>query len=505
MCEAGGNLKHHCTWIRPIAILMACCFAMTGAISAKGDPDWAAATQASLEKMADTLTATLKPWPIPDRIFRVDDFGARPDGITVNTTELQKAIDACAKAGGGVVLFSQGDYVTGTIQLKDGVMLQVDKGATILGSINQSDYLREVNEHLPDKDPEKVNACCLIFAWNRERIGIRGEGTINGRGEIKNFPGEKAENGGKAGQIRPDLFRINSCRKIVVDGIHLKASASWMEEYLDCDDLIIQGINVENQGNWNNDGCDISNCQNVIVRNCTINSYDDGICLKGLSKRPMQNVLVENCTAYSECNALKFGTESEGDCQNVLVRNIKIGGTPENMPIFHRRLAESGISWESVDGATVENLLVTHVHMELAESPIFLRLGNRGRGQTDPKPGKLSHLIFDDITGDNNGSIGSIITGIPGAKIHDVLIRNVNLSIAGDGKLKHETIPEKISNYPSSTMFGHYSPAYGFWIRHAEGITFANIKITPVKPDERPEYHKDIDTAGIQFDDSPSH
>ena len=80
------------------------------------------ALHASLEKMAAGLTATLKPWPVPHRVFKVADFGAIGDGKTVNSAAIQRAIDACSAQGGGVVLIEKGDYVTGTIDLKDGVL-----------------------------------------------------------------------------------------------------------------------------------------------------------------------------------------------------------------------------------------------------------------------------------------------------------------------------------------------------------------------------------------------
>jgi len=504
-------------WI-PFLSLLAGCLVLAGpfpasaADSAPQDanaPAWEADTRASLDKMAATLTDTLKPWPVPDRTFRVEDYGAKPDGVTVNTAALQSAIDACSAAGGGVVLLASGDYVTGTIELKSGVMLEVDKGAKIVGSTSLADYPDKVAAHETVMDTLKRGNKSLIRAENCERIGIRGDGVIDGRGQQKNFPSKQP----KASLLdRPFLMRIIECRKIVVDGIHLRNSASWLEDYLNCDDLIIQGINVENQGNLNNDGFDIDGCRNVIVRKCFFNTYDDGMCFKGLGMRTTQNVLVEDCTAYCSHfgNPLKFGTESEGGIQNLLVRNIKIGGTPADLPCFQRESGSrsiSGISWESVDGATVENILVTNARIDRAESPIFLRLGNRARTKPDlpkPPPGNLRHLIFDHITGGNNGARGSIIAGIPGTQVRDVVIRDMNLSMAGGGKSSNAKLPENIPNYPDSYMFGPESPAYGFWMRHAQGITLQGVKITPVKPDARPQFDADEDTAAILIDGTPA-
>jgi polygalacturonase len=85
--------------------------------------------KAELNQMADKLSATLKPWVVPSKIYTIEDFGAVADGKTVNTQSINRAIETCSKDGGGVVLFSKGDYVTGTIDFKSGVMIEVAKGS----------------------------------------------------------------------------------------------------------------------------------------------------------------------------------------------------------------------------------------------------------------------------------------------------------------------------------------------------------------------------------------
>jgi polygalacturonase len=341
----------------------------------------------------------------------------------------------------------------------------------------------------------------LIYAENCDRIGIRGGGEIDGRGSKTNFPGA-ASTGPMPG--RPFLIRFIECRKVVMDGIRLRDSAAWMENYLACDDVILQGIQVENQANTNNDGIDIDGCHNVIVRDSLVNSEDDGLCFKGASERMMQNVLVENCKLYSTCNALKFGTDSQGGFQNVLVRNVEVGGPSAEMPALNRRPAISGISWESVDGGVLENILCTNVRIVRANSPIFLRLGNRGRvmpGQ--PKAvGAIRRIIFDGIQGEEIGLTGSIISGVPGAVIEDVVVRNVGFSISGGGRVQQPKA-EQVASYPEARMFGPESPAYGFWIRHARNIAFYNIVVTPKIPDARPAFQSDIDVENITVDGKP--
>ena len=465
-------------------------------------PEWEAPLRASLEKMAATLEETLKPWPVPNHIFRVGDFGAVGDGTTINTAAIQKAIDACTAAGGGVVLVEKGDYVTGTIDLKSGVMLEIAKDARLLGSTNIADYPDRVPLHPTVMDTWMKLTQSLIYAENCERIGICGEGVIDGRGSHQNFPGA---NGIGPVTGRPFLIRIIECRRVGVDGIHLRNAAAWMENYLNCDDVILQGIQIENQANWNNDGIDLDGCHNVIVRNCFINSEDDGLCFKGAGLRTMENVLVENSKIYSTCNAVKFGTDSQGGFRNVLIRNIEIGGPAPDMPSsFHRR-ASSGISWEAADGGTVENILVSQVKMDRTDGQFCLRLGSRGRVKPDmakPAPGALRHLVFERIAGGNNGVCGSLISGIPNARVQGVIFRDVKLSVAGGGTSADaaRVVPELIAAYPDIGSSGAKMPGFGFWIRHADDITFDGVTISPEKFDARQQFVVGDDATEISED-----
>lgn len=482
-----------------------CLFILLARLAAPGQsPDWETPLREKLEKMATTLSATLKPWPVPDRVFPVADYGAVGDGQTLNTLSIQKAIDACSAAGGGIVRIDKGDYLTGTIELKSGVMLEVAKDARLLGSLNIVDYAPHSPRHPTVMDSWYKLTQSLIYAEGCERIGIRGEGIIDGRGSRENFPGK---NDIGAMPDRPFLIRMIECRQVVMDGINLRNAASWMQNYLNCDDLIFQGVRVENLANWNNDGFDIDGCRNVIMRNCSAISVDDGLCFKGTGLRDMENVLVEDSEFHTPCNAIKFGTDSQGGFRNVFIRNVKIGGTSrENLHKSHHSI--SGISLLVVDGGTVEDVLVSKVRMDQTTSPFCLRLGDRGRvipGMPKPAPGVLRRVILEDVSGENHGRRGSIVSGIPGAKIQDVLFRRVRLTASGGGTEKDakREVPEIVDAYPDAFSFGQTVPAYGFWIRHADRVLFDDVQIKTVTPDVRPPFLQGVDTTSILINGSP--
>ncbi|MDE2181935.1 MAG: hypothetical protein KGJ78_02825 [Alphaproteobacteria bacterium] len=461
-------------------------------------PRWAGRLERDLDRMAAQLDRTLKAWPVPPRRFRPEDFGHRAGALA--TAAIQQAIEACAAAGGGTVRLAEGDYVSGTLVLRSGVMLEIAEGARLLGSTDLRDYPDHVARRPTVMDSNMAMNQSLIFAEGCERIGICGKGQIDGRGTRDNFPGEETS-GPTPG--RPFLIRVIDCRQVTLRDIRLKDSPCWMQNYLNCEDMLIDGIQVENQANVNNDGADIDGCRRVIVRNCHISSEDDGLCFKGASERPMERVLVENCRIYSSCNALKFGTDSQGDFRNVLVRNVELGGPAPGTRVLNMRKADGGVSWESVDGGIVERLVVRNARIVRSESPLFLRLGDRGRvrpEQPRPAPGVIRQIVFAHITGADNGMRGSYFTGVQGAQIRDVLLRDVTLPMAAADLpvLDDAAIPEKRADYPDPPMFGRANvmPAYGLWTRHVSGLTMIDVHFPRAAGESRPDVKFGPDTSG---------
>jgi len=466
-------------------------------LCAGGSPPWVARLRSDLEGMARELRARLHPWRGPRLVLTPESFGHRA-GDALSTYAIQAALDAAGRRGGGTVRLSHGDYVSGTLDLRSNTRLEVTKGARLLASLNLADYPARIAARKTVMDSNMDVTQSLIFAQGCNNIGLAGGGLIDGRGSRRNFPGAES-NGATPG--RPFLIRVLDCRGVHVDGLHLKDSACWMQNYLNCEDLLIERLYVENQANFNNDGIDIDGCRRVIVRDCFINSEDDGICFKGASQRPTENVLVYDCAVYSTSNALKFGTDSEAAFRRVLVRNLELGGPAAAMRAIRRRRAESGISWESVDGGTVEDVLATNINIVRAQSPLFLRLGDRGRtrpGEPRPGPGRLRRIVYDGITGADNGPRGSYFLGLPGHPIEDVVVRGLRLGVNGAGGAAPDehTVPEFEGVYPDAAMIGKLAPAYGLWTRHVRNLTLERVGFVTMSPDARPMIET-LDTTGL--------
>lgn len=465
---------------------------------------WEKAQRVRLEKMADSLSKNLKPWKIPSKIFKVEKYGAVGDSIQVNTKAIQTAIDICAQEGGGVVLFSKGQYVTGTIELKSGVMLEIAQNAKILGSTNLTDYPEKIESFKSVMSENHKYRQSLIYAEKCSNVGIRGKGEIYFRGEKTNFPGKET-----IGEIvgRPFGIRMIECKNVVLQNIFLHNSAAWMQSYIYCQNLIFDGIKVVNQANHNNDGLDPDGCTNLIVRNCYINSEDDALCLKGASGKPTKNILLENSTFLSSCNALKTGTDTQGDFYNIVARNLKLGGIPDEQIAPKGHDASTGITLATVDGGNVHDILIENVTIDKARCPVFIRIGNRLRAMPNTplkEVGYLKNIIIENVSGENNYKQGSLISGIKKHPVEDVVIRNYHVKMAGggDSSLIKKEVPEKEGGYPDAQEFQKQGlPSYGFYVRYATNINIINAGIAPEKPDARPIIAVGKETGNINFND----
>lgn len=289
--------------------------------------------------------------------------GAVGDGKTLNTQSLQSAIDALHAKGGGQLYFPAGRYLTGSLQLKSNVTLYLEKEAMLLGSTSPYDYpgfstekeLKVNNDHFDQ---------ALIYAEEAENIGITGEGCIDGQGRELALTIDSLHHTGelvdkhyntyrKRPNTRPKLLFMRNCRKVELRKTNFRSGAAWGLSFSLCVDLTIDSLHVGNRAYWNNDGIDISDCKDVRISNCFINSADDGICLKSHNRGAWNDrVSISNCHIISSASAIKFGTESLGGFKNVTIDNIRIKDT-----------FRSAIAIESVDGAEIENVKLENIEI----------------------------------------------------------------------------------------------------------------------------------------------
>jgi polygalacturonase len=454
--------------------------------------------------------------------FDITEFGARADGQTPAAAAINKAIDAAAAAGGGTVYFPAGTFLSGSIHLKSNVALYLDQGAVIVASADPAAYdPAEPNQW--DKYQDYGHSHfhnALIWGENLQNVSILGPGRIWGKGLIRNA-GTRPSGGGSdqadpAGgrQVGDKAISLKLCHNVTIKDVSILMGGWFAILANGVDNLTIDNVKIDT----NRDGMDIISCHNVRVSNAFVNSpFDDGICLKsdyalGFT-RSNENITITNSqvSGYDVGTALdgtfqrkatygrnhaegptgriKFGTESNGGFKNITISNVVFD--------YCR-----GLALETVDGALLEDVTVSNVTMrDIVNAPIFMRLGARMRGPEGTPVGALRRVNLSDFVIYNaDPRFASIISGIPGHDIEDVRLNNIRIYYQGGGTKEQAALkPEEMEEaYPEPRMFGEM-PAYGFFIRHVDGIQLNGVQVSYLKEDLRPPVVLD-GVKGASFD-----
>lgn len=460
-------------------------------------------------------------------------YGAVGDGKNLDSVAINKAIDAAAAAGGGTILFPAGTYLSVTLRLKSNICLYLEQGATLLAADPRDGHKYD--------DPEPSNVQwyqdfghtyfrnSLIWGENLENVSIMGPGRIWGKGLVRQGEDSRTTEQNAANKTRAPItpkppfgypnhsdtvetgwgnkaIALKLCRNVHLKDFTILKGGHFGILVTGVDNLTIDNLKIDT----NRDGMDVDSCRNVRMANCSVNSpFDDAICLKSSFAlgfdRACENITITNCqvSAYDEGTFLdgtfkrdnrdnpaesgpqgriKFGTESNGGFKNITISNCVFD--------YCR-----GIALETVDGGILEDISISNIAMrDVVNSPIFLRLGSRLRGPKESTTvGALRRITISDITVYNTGpTFCSIISGIPGADIEDIKLRNIRIYSTGGGTKEFAaTRPaEKPDAYPEPSMFGP-TPAYGFYLRHGKYIELSDIDVHLLNPDARPAIFMD--------------
>ena len=196
--------------------------------------------------------------------------------------------------------------------------------------------------------------------------------------------------------------------------------------------------------------------------------------------------MVERCRVRSSTNCLKIGTETGSDVSNITFRDCTLHGRV--VPGLPVQVAEGGgVAIEMVDGATLDGVTVERITLRYVPGPLFIRLGNRGRGQVpSPHPGVLRNVTVTDFTA-TGASETSSITGVPGGRVDGVTLTGVQIISEGGGPSGLGlNVDEQSGAYPQVTMFGSL-PASGLYCRHVEGLVLDGLALRVVHHDPRPQ------------------
>lgn len=215
-----------------------------------------------------------------------------PDQGMIITKQIQKAIDACAVKGGGIVYFPKGTYLTGTIELKSKVTLQTENGTIIKGSSNYADYINDA----------------FIFGKDVTDISILGAGIIDGV-DCKNPNGEEGFRG-------PHCIKLINCKNISLEGITIKNSANWAINCRYCTNATLKNVLIRG----GHDGLHTRFCSKFTVKNCDFRTGDDTF-----AGNDNKDFLVTDCKINTSCNGFRMG------CYNFTVKRCRLWGPGESI------------------------------------------------------------------------------------------------------------------------------------------------------------------------------
>jgi len=443
----------------------------------------------------------------------VKDYGAKADGKTMDTDGINSAIDAAAAAGGGVVLFPSGTYLSGSIHLKSNITLFLQRGSIIEASAKVGYYdVAELNSSDLYQDFGHSHwHTGLIWGENLSDISIEGYGIIFGKGLSRNRKSDNLPVG-----MADKVIALKNCRNVVLRDFSILHGGHVGILTTGINNLSIQNLRIDT----NRDGINVDGCKNVKISGCSINSpFNDAICLKSSYalgyRMATEDVIISDCMVtggyregtlldgtfelldsterpQSPTGRIKIGSESNGDFRNIVINNC----------IFNYC---RGIAIQGVDGGTIEDVSISNITMRnLTGPPLFLRLGARLRGPAGSTVGSLRRININNLVAfDAPAEIGCVITGIPGHYIEDISIANTMIVFKGGGSKEDSGIspPEKEDSYPEINVFGKM-PSYGFFVRHIKGLVLNNLKMSFEVPDARPPFVlEDVENAhfwGIQ-------
>jgi polygalacturonase len=323
--------------------------------------------------------------------YNILDFGAvANDSNVLNNESIDRAIATCSINGGGRVIVPEGIWYTAPIRLKSDVNLYLSEGAVLLFTTD-ANFFQTVLTRWEGLDCYNLQP--LIYAYGEKNIAITGKGTIDGAAKNENWWKKCGASsfGWKAGDIsqrvgrpklqqwavdkvpvskriltkedgmRPQLINFYLCKNVLIEGVKLLRSPFWVIHPLLCDNVIVRGVHIENDGP-NGDGCDPESCTNVLIENCFFQTGDDCIAIKSgrnndgrLWSKPSENIIVRNCEMKNGHGGVVVGSEITGGYKNLFVENCKM-----DSPLLDRVIR---IKTNTIRGGMIENIYVRKVEV----------------------------------------------------------------------------------------------------------------------------------------------
>ncbi len=348
----------------------------------------------------------------------VKDYGAVGDGVAKDTAAVQAAVDDCGAHGGGRVILTEGRFLTGTIRLRSGVELRIERDAVLLGSTDPADFPDLETDFWRTEYAPRFNKRCMIYAEGCEDVAVTGRGAIDCQGDayMEPLPAEETKKSlwpfrrkshpvepGGDGMVHydyvpfplsPDQVSLSpgrvaffiGCRNVLVEDVTMRNQpAGWSYWICDCENVHFHRVQILASVDFpNNDGIHINCSRNVTVSDCNITCGDDGIVARAYSlplfrHAACEKIAVSNCNITSHSGGIRIGWYNDGVIRNCTFSNLNITDSTCGIDIRLPDTPETGRGSDQGDEHTlIENLNFSDIMMDrVYYEPIFIRIGER--------------------------------------------------------------------------------------------------------------------------------
>lgn len=438
-------------------------------------------------------------------IYNITTFGAIGDGVTDNSQTIADAIEACRASGGGTVYVPAGTYLTGRIELRSYMTLELEAGALLL-------FHTEFDKYPPVPTRWSGYECYgyspLIYGRGLTQVTIKGKGIIDGQGSAWWQAYRELRKGGTVDSVltkdiavkngdliqsvksnivewpsqflRPPLLQLIDCEQVSLEGVTLQNSPFWNTHLVYCTDVHIHGVKIKNPSDTpNGDGMDIDSCTNVRISDSYFDVGDDCLCIKsGIDEdgrrvgKPSENIAITNCTMLRGHGGVVLGSEMAGGIRNVAISNCIFIGTDRGIRMKTNRAR----------GGYIKNVLVSNIYMEDVFCPLTINSFYRhGVDESDPLISSpdavavtestpiIDHIRISHVTAKGCRSSAGFIYGLPEMPIRDVQLSHVHIEMTTD--------PDEMGDEPDMVREKIIMAGDGMLCKHVEGMEFHHVRI----------------------------